>query len=155
MWYKKSQQKEPWEMTLEEWSTFKYPPISSPEKFPQVQRVIQLLKSNNIDILDIQVKGSHAWGVLQEDSDIDIFVKVPPEQFHAADDIVAPLINEGIDVSLNWEGYGKPGGTLRCQKTHKRLVEKAIKEGKPVPRHVIESYPELKALKKYDNPKTL
>ena len=114
---------------------------------PEVIRVRKLLESNGIEIQNIEVRGSRALGVETPSSDWDIFVKVPKEQFQKADDLVTLLSKEKIDVNVNWEGVGKAGGTLRGEKTHKRLIQQALSEGKPVPPEVLKDYPELRIVK--------
>ncbi len=128
-WYKRAQ-KEPYEMTPEEFSVYEYPLLKNENKFPQLIEVKELLRINNIPVEDIGITGSHAMGVSSDSSDIDIYVKVPDKYYHITDDLVAPLIEKGIDVLVNWRGAGKPGGILRGTKTHKRLIEKALQEGK-------------------------
>jgi len=128
-WYKIAQKK-PYQMTPEEFSTYEYPLVKDEEKFPQLFEIKELLRKNNIPVEDIGITGSHAMGVSGDSSDIDIYVKVPDRYYYIVDDLVAPLIEKGIDVLVNWRGTGKPGGILRGTKTHKRLIEKALQEGK-------------------------
>ena len=130
-------------MTREEFSLVEIPLVRDERLFPQIARVRRLLEENGVEVEDIGVTGSQAVGVATPQSDVDIFARVPDSQFHSADDLVAGLIRDGIDVLLNWRGVGKPGGTLRGTKTHRRLVEKALREGEPVPSRVLRGYPDL------------
>jgi len=134
----------PWEMTLEEFSAHEYPPLLGGEGTSAARRVRLLLVGHGIPVLRLEVRGSRAMGVAESGSDWDIHVEVPPDRFHEADDLVAPLSREGIDVLLNWRGVGAPGGTLRGTKTHRRLVEKALDDGRPVPAAVMADYPDLR-----------
>lgn len=133
-----------WEMTQEEFSVYEYPPLRAGEGVPAARRVRLLLEGRGIPVLRVEVRGSRAVGVAGPGSDWDVHVEVPPERFHEADDLVAPLSREGIDVLLNWRGVGVPGGTLRGNKTHRRLVEKALAEGRLVPAEVLADYPDLR-----------
>ncbi len=141
--YKSANQKQPWEMTQAEFSTSEIPLIYDEQKFPQIKYVRSLLMENGINVEHIGITGSHAAGVATSNSDVDVYVRVPDAQFHRADDIVASLSQQGIDVLLNWRGTGMQGGTLRGTKTHKRLVARALAEGLPVPMKVLKDYPDL------------
>jgi len=138
--------KQAWEMTLEEFSAYEIPLVKDEARFPQIAIVRKRLEGAGIQIDEIGVTGSQAAGVGTPTSDVDIYVKVPDSQYDQADDLVASLIGEQegkIDVLVNWRGVGKPGGTLRGGKTHRRIVEQALKDGKPVPSSVLAEYPEL------------
>lgn len=122
------------------------------ERTPAALRVRSLLESAGIPVLRLEVRGSRALGAERPGSDWDVHAEVPPDRFHEADDLVAPLSAEGIDVLLNWRGAGVPGGTLRGTKTHRRLVERALAEGLPVPPRVLADYPDLAARRGPDAP---
>jgi hypothetical protein len=117
--------KPPEDMTPEEFSTYEYPPLKGGENLSQSVKVKKLLEDAGIPIKDLQVRGSRAFGVETPESDYDIYVKVSDKDRDKADDIVSSLSKEGIDVSINEKGVGKKGGTLRGEKTHQRLIQKA------------------------------
>jgi len=137
--------KQPWEMTQEEFSTYTIPLVRDVNEFPQINRVRKLMEDNAIPVEDIGVTGSHALRVAVPKSDIDIYLKVPAALRDKADDLVSSLAKENIDVLVNWRGVGMPGGTIRGGKAHRRLIEEALSEGKPVPAEVLKDYPELAA----------
>jgi len=130
--------REPWEMTREEFSVWEYEPDRSETK--QLCAVREALQEAGVEVLDIGIKGSRRFGVDRSGSDYDVFVKVSDEDFGLADDVGASLSRRGIDVMVNWSGAGKPGGILRGEKTHRRIVRRAIAEGKPVPPKVREEF---------------
>ena len=134
--------KEPWEMTKDEFTEYEFPLIIDELKFPQITRVKKLLHDNDVIIDEIGVTGSHALGMATPESDIDIYIKVPENQRDKADTIVSALSKEKIDVLVNWR-TGKYGGIIRGDKTHERIIKKALSEGKPVPAEVLKEYPEL------------
>jgi len=136
--------KQAWEMTTDEFSEYEIPLVRDAKRFPEIDRVRQALTDGGVVVLDIGVTGSQAAGVSGPKSDVDVYVRVPDSQWNNADDIGARLVkDEHIDVLVNWRGIGKKGGQLRGAKTHKRLVEQALKEGKPVPAAVLADYPDL------------
>jgi predicted nucleotidyltransferase len=141
-WYKIAN-KQPWEMTQSEFSEYQIPLIKDEKQFPQLRYVRELFERNNIEIQEIGVTGSQSAGVSTPNSDIDIYVKVPDDQYNQADDLAQPLIHEGIDVLINWRGTGVSGGIERGTKTHLRLIQKALSEGKNIPHHVLEEYKEF------------
>jgi len=146
-WYKKSISKEPWEMTQEEFSTFNYGLLPDSDKNPIVKEIKKLLESNGITVEEIGIKGSHRFGLSTTKSDLDIYIKVPQKDFNKADTLVEPFSRTGIDVLLNWTGVGLKGGPIRGEKTHRRLIERALKERKPVPPKVLKDYPDLEQKK--------
>jgi hypothetical protein len=127
-------------MTPEEFSITRFEPNRDENRFPIIGEVKKILEDAGLTVLDIGVKGSRSFGVETHKSDHDVYVSVPPNQFHKADDIGAKLSSKGIDLLVNWTGEGKSGGILRGDKTHKRIIEKALDHGKNVSAIAVDEY---------------